>query len=48
MSNSPLGRKAPITADDGVEALRIAVAARRAYQTGHPVTVSSIADSAGM
>jgi len=45
--NVLLGRKPPITADDGVEALRIAVAATRAYQTGHPVTVSSIADTAG-
>lgn len=44
--NVLLGRKPPITADDGVEALRIAVAATRAYQTGHPVTVSSIADTA--
>jgi inositol 2-dehydrogenase len=37
------GRKPPITVDDGVEALRVAVAATRAYQTGGAVDVSSIA-----
>jgi inositol 2-dehydrogenase len=37
------GRRPPITADDGVEALRIAVAATRAYKTGQPVSVSSVA-----
>ncbi len=35
-------RKPPITEDDGVEVLRIAVAATQGYKTGHPVTVSSI------
>jgi scyllo-inositol 2-dehydrogenase (NAD+) len=36
------GRTPPITADDGVEALRVAVAATRAYQTGGAVDVASI------
>jgi predicted dehydrogenase len=33
------GRQPPITVDDGVEALRVAVAATRAYQTGRRVEV---------
>ena len=37
------GRDPPITIDDGVEALRIAVAATRARETGQPVQVSSVA-----
>jgi scyllo-inositol 2-dehydrogenase (NAD+) len=40
------GRRPPITVDDGVEALRIAVAATQAFQTGLPVTVASIAGAA--
>jgi inositol 2-dehydrogenase len=35
------GRRAPITVDDGVEALRVAVAATRAYHTGQRVEVSA-------
>jgi inositol 2-dehydrogenase len=35
------GRPAPITVDDGVEALRVAVAATRAYETGRRVEVSA-------
>jgi predicted dehydrogenase len=35
------GRQPPITVDDGIEALRIAVAATRAQQTGQPVEVAS-------
>ena len=36
------GRKAPITIDDGVEAIRVAVAAHRAYETGRTVEVASV------
>ena len=36
------GRPPPITIDDGVEALRIAVAATRAHETGRSVVVSAI------
>ena len=36
------GRKPPITVDDGVEALRIAVAATRARETGQQVALSSV------
>jgi inositol 2-dehydrogenase len=36
------GRPAPITIDDGLEALRIGVAATRAQQTGTTVTVSEV------
>jgi inositol 2-dehydrogenase len=36
------GRKAPLTIDDGVEAIRIAVAAGRAFATGQPVEVASV------
>ena len=35
-------RPAPITIEDGMEALRIGVAATRAHETGQPVVVSSI------
>ena len=35
------GRQPPITVDDGVEALRVAVAATRAQQTGQRVEVAS-------
>ena len=38
-----LAQKAPpITVDDGVEALRIAIAATRAHQTGDPVALDSV------
>ena len=36
------GRPAPITLDDGIEALRIALAAHRAYETGGPVEVATV------
>lgn len=36
------GRPAPITVDDGVEALRVALAATRARETGQPVEVATI------
>ena len=36
------GRPAPITVDDGVEALKIAVAATQARETGQPVAVASV------
>jgi scyllo-inositol 2-dehydrogenase (NAD+) len=36
------GRPAPITIEDGMEALRIAVAATRAHETGRSVVVSAI------
>jgi predicted dehydrogenase len=36
------GRPAPITIDDGIEALRIAVAAQRAYETARPVEVATV------
>jgi inositol 2-dehydrogenase len=36
------GRRAPITIEDGLEALRIGVAATRAQQSGAPVTVSEV------
>jgi inositol 2-dehydrogenase len=38
------GRKAPVTIDDGIEALRIAIAAHRAYETGARVEVASVRD----
>jgi predicted dehydrogenase len=38
--NVLLGREPPITVDDGIEALRIAVAATRAQQTGQRVEVA--------
>jgi scyllo-inositol 2-dehydrogenase (NAD+) len=40
--NVLLGRPAPITIDDGLEALRIGVAATRAQETGTTVTVADI------
>jgi scyllo-inositol 2-dehydrogenase (NAD+) len=40
--NVLLGRKPPITVDDGLEALRVAVAATTACQTGQPVSVASV------
>ena len=36
------GRPAPLTVDDGVEAIRIAVAAHRAFTGGQPVEVGSV------
>jgi myo-inositol 2-dehydrogenase/D-chiro-inositol 1-dehydrogenase len=36
------GREPPVTIDDGIEALRIAVAATRARETGQPVRISSV------
>jgi predicted dehydrogenase len=41
------GREAPITIDDGLEALRLGVAATRAQQTGRTVTVADVT-SAGV
>ena len=35
-------RPAPITIDDGIEALRIALAAHRAHETGRPVEVATV------
>ena len=40
-------REPPITVDDGVEALRVAVAATKAQQTGQRVTVASSAAAVG-
>jgi predicted dehydrogenase len=40
--NVLLGRKAPVTIDDGIEAVRIAIAANRALVTGAPVDVASV------
>lgn len=37
------GRPAPVTIDDGIGALRIALAARRSHETGRPVEVASVA-----
>jgi inositol 2-dehydrogenase len=36
------GRTAPITLDDGLGALRVALAARRSYEEGRPVEVASV------
>jgi inositol 2-dehydrogenase len=36
------GRKAPVTIDDGIAALRIAIAAHRAYETGARVRVADV------
>jgi len=36
------GRPAPVTIDDGLEALRIALAAQRSHETGQPVEVASV------
>ena len=38
------GRKAPVTIDDGMAALRIAVAAQRAYETGARVRVADVSE----
>jgi scyllo-inositol 2-dehydrogenase (NAD+) len=38
------GRKAPITLDDGLGALRIAVAARQSQRTGQPVEVETVTE----
>jgi len=40
------GRTPPITVDDGVRALEVAVAATRARETGQPVSIASIAAEA--
>ena len=36
------GRAAPITIEDGMEALRVGVAATRAHETGHTVAVADV------
>jgi inositol 2-dehydrogenase len=36
------GRPAPVTIDDGMAALRIAIAARRAFETGQRVSVAAV------
>lgn len=41
--NVLLGRPAPVTIEDGVAALRIAVAAQRSHETGRPVEVDTAA-----
>ena len=38
------GRKAPVTIDDGMAALRIAIAAQRAYATGERVRVAAVTE----
>ena len=38
------GRKAPVTIDDGMAALRIAIAAHRAYETGERVRVADVTE----
>ncbi len=38
------GRKPPVTIDDGMAALRIAIAAHRAYETGQRVIVASVTE----
>ena len=40
------GREPPVTVDDGLQALRIAVAATRARETGLPVEIASVAGGA--
>jgi scyllo-inositol 2-dehydrogenase (NAD+) len=42
--NVLLGRKPPVTIDDGLAALRIGVAAQRAYETGQRVSVASVTE----
>jgi len=38
------GRKPPVTIDDGMAALRIAIAAHRAYETGERVRVATVTE----
>jgi predicted dehydrogenase len=38
------GHKPPVTIDDGLAALRIGIAARRAYETGQRVSVASVTE----
>jgi hypothetical protein len=38
------GRKAPVTIDDGMAALRIAIAAHRAYETAGRVRVAAVTE----
>jgi inositol 2-dehydrogenase len=38
------GRPAPVTIDDGIEALRIALAAQRSHETGRPVEVAEVTE----
>jgi len=38
------GRKAPVTIDDGMAALRIGIAAHRAYETGERVRVADVTE----
>ena len=38
------GRKAPVTIDDGIAALRIAIAAHRAHETGERVRVAAVTE----
>ena len=40
--NVLLGRPAPVTIDDGIEAMRVALAARQALESGRPVEVASV------
>jgi scyllo-inositol 2-dehydrogenase (NAD+) len=42
--NVLLGRKPPVTIDDGLAALRIGIAAHRAYETGQRVSVASVTE----
>ncbi len=42
--NVLLGRKPPVTIDDGMAALRIAIAAYRAHETGQRVNVASVTE----
>jgi predicted dehydrogenase len=36
------GREPPVTIEDGIQALRIAVAATRARETGLPLQIASV------
>jgi predicted dehydrogenase len=40
--NVVLGRPAPVSIDDGIEAMRIALAARQSLLSGLPVEVASV------
>ena len=42
MHNVLQGRPAPVTIDDGMQAMRIAVAATQACASGQPVAVASV------